>query len=329
MTDVQKLVSVIIPIYKAEKYLPMCVDSVLNQSYRNLEVILVDDGSPDDCPAICDEYAKKDKRIRVIHQKNAGLSAARNAGIDISTGDYLTFLDSDDALHVDFVARLLAACEDTGAEIAVGNFLRATVAEYLPKIAVPLENQPVRVVDGREANMMLYRKWSEWVRMIIACAKLYRREVFASERFPLVKLHEDEALVYKLLYRCRKVALVDELMYFYTTNPESMMANRYTPERMTMLEILDERLAFYRENGETGDLIRFTQNRQFMFAAQYYRQALRHVPKEWRFRRKLRKRQWQIYRELMKSEYPADRKRELTRILLLPLLFRKLRFEEM
>ena len=93
MTDAQKLVSVIIPIYKAEKYLPMCVDSVLNQTYQNLEVILVDDGSPDNCPAICDEYAQKDKRIRVLHQKNAGLSMARNAGLDICTGDYITFVD--------------------------------------------------------------------------------------------------------------------------------------------------------------------------------------------------------------------------------------------
>ena len=105
MTDAQNLVSVIIPIYKAEKYLSMCVDSVLNQTYQNLEVILVDDGSPDNCPAICDEYAQKDKRIRVIHQKNAGLSMARNAGLDICTGDYITFVDSDDALHIDFVAR--------------------------------------------------------------------------------------------------------------------------------------------------------------------------------------------------------------------------------
>lgn len=265
MREPDKLVSVIIPVYKVEKYLPMCVDSVLNQTYQNLEVILVDDGSPDDCPAICDEYAKKDKRIRVIHQKNAGLSMARNAGLDICTGDYITFVDSDDALHVAFVARLLAACEENGAEIAVGDFMKATPAEYLPKIAAPLANKPVRVVDGREANMMLYRR-SEWVRMVTAWGKLFRRELLETERFPDVKLHEDEALIYKLLYRSQQVAMVDGALYLYTANQGGLMANRFTPERMTMLDILDERLAFYRENGETGDLIRFTQNRQFMFA---------------------------------------------------------------
>ena len=326
MDKMDKLVSVIIPVYQVEKYLPMCVDSVLNQTYRNLEVILVDDGSPDNCPALCDEYARKDSRIRVIHQKNAGLSMARNAGIDICTGDYLTFLDSDDALHVDFVARLLAACEDNDAEIAIADFKKAKVAEYLPKIAEPLAEKPVRVVDGREANRMLYRKWSEWVRMITAWAKLYRREVFARERFPVIKLHEDEALVYKLLYGCQKVALVDAPLYFYTDNSSGMMANRFKPEQMTMLEILDDRLAFYRENGETGDLISFTQNRQFMFAAQYYRQTLRYAPKEWRFRRKLRRKQWALYGPLMRSAYPLKRKLIYTYAMVLPVFFNKIYF---
>jgi len=321
VTDAQNLVSVIIPIYKAEKYLSMCVDSVLNQTYQNLEVILVDDGSPDNCPAICDEYAQKDKRIRVIHQKNAGLSMARNAGLDICTGDYITFVDSDDALHIDFVARLLAACEDNSAEIAIADFKKAAVAEYLPKITAPLENKPVRVVDGHEANMMIYRR-PEWVRMITAWGKLYRRKVFACERFPIIKLHEDEALVYKLLYRCQKVALVDELLYFYTDNPDSMMANRFKPERMTMIEILDERLAFYRENGENGDLIRFTQNRQFMFAAEYYLHTADNKP----FRRKARKKQWALYWPLMRSSYWLRRKLVYTYAMLLPGHFKKLYF---
>ena len=323
----QKLITFAVPCYNSAAYMRHCIETLLSAG-EQAEIILVDDGSvKDDTPAICDEYAQKDKRIRVIHQKNAGLSMARNAGLDICTGDYITFVDSDDALHIDFVARLLAACEDNSAEIAIADFKKAAVAEHLPKIAAPLENKPVRVVDGHEANMMIYRR-PEWVRMITAWGKLYRRKVFACERFPIIKLHEDEALVYKLLYRCQKVALVDELLYFYTDNPDSMMANRFKPERMTMIEILDERLAFYRENGETGDLIRFTQNRQFMFAAAYYRQTLHYAPKEWRFRHQLRKRQWQIYRVLMKSEYPADRKRELTCIMLLPLLFRKLRLVE-
>lgn len=321
MHEADKLVSVIIPVYKVEKYLPMCVDSVLNQSYRNLEVILVDDGSPDNCPAICDEYAQKDKRIRVIHQKNAGLSMARNAGLDICTGDYITFVDSDDALHVDFVARLLAACEENGAEIAVGTFERTAHEDNIPKCNLPRENPPVRIISGKEANLLIYDR-PNWSRMVTAWGKLYRRELFAHERYPDVKLHEDEALTYKLLYRSRQVAMVDGALYLYTANQGGLMANRFTPERMTMLDILDERLAFYRENGETGDLIRFTQNRQFMFAAEYYLHTADNKP----FRRKARKKQWALYWPLMRSSYWPRRKLVYTYAMLLPGHFKKLYF---
>ena len=326
MDKMDKLVSVIIPVYKVEKYLPMCVDSVLNQSYRNLEVILVDDGSPDNCPAICDEYAQKDKRIRVIHQKNAGLSMARNAGLDICTGAYITFVDSDDLLHVEFVSRLVAACEDNQADSAVGVFERAKPEENLLKCGAPRENLPVRILSGRDANLLMYQKWSDWVRMVTAWGKLFRRELLATERFPDVKLHEDEALIYKLLYRSQRVALADGALYLYTANQGGLMANRFTPERMTMLDILDERLAFYAENGETGDLIRFTQNRQFMFAAQYYRQTLRYAPKEWRFRRKLRKKQRELYGPLMHSAYPMKRKLIYIYAMVLPVFFNKIYF---
>lgn len=322
MHEADKLVSVIIPVYKVEKYLPMCVDSVLNQSYRNLEVILVDDGSPDNCPAICDEYAKKDKRIRVIHQKNAGLSMARNAGLDICTGDYITFVDSDDLLHAAFVARLVAACEENQADAAVGVFERAKQEENLLKCSAPRENPPVRILSGRDANWLMYQQWSEWVRMVTAWGKLFRRELLETERFPDVKLHEDEALIYKLLYRSRQVAMVDGALYLYTANQGGLMANRFTPERMTMLDILDERLAFYRENGETGDLIRFTQNRQFMFAAEYYLHTADNKP----FRRKARKKQWALYWPLMRSSYWPRRKFVYTYAMLLPGHFKKLYF---
>lgn len=322
MREADKLVSVIIPVYKVEKYLPMCVDSVLNQSYRNLEVILVDDGSPDNCPAICDAYAKKDKRIRVIHQKNAGLSMARNAGLDICTGDYITFVDSDDALHAAFVARLLAACEENQADAAVGVFERAKQEENLLKCSAPREKPPVRILSGRDANWLMYQQWSEWVRMVTAWGKLFRRELLETERFPDVKLHEDEALIYKLLYRSRQVAMVDGALYLYTANQGGLMANRFTPERMTMLDILDERLAFYRENGETGDLIRFTQNRQFMFAAEYYLHTADNKP----FRRKARKKQWALYWPLMRSSYWLRRKLVYTCAMLLPGHFKKLYF---
>lgn len=119
MNTMSDLISVIIPVYNVETYLCRCVDSVLDQSYRNIEVILVDDGSPDGCPAICDEYARQDDRVRVIHQENAGLSGARNAGIDAAKGAWLAFVDSDDYLAEDFLSRLYEACVSTGSDMSV------------------------------------------------------------------------------------------------------------------------------------------------------------------------------------------------------------------
>ncbi len=109
------LISVVIPVYKVEKYLRECVDSVINQTYKNLDIILVDDGSPDKCPAICDEYAEKDTRVRVIHRKNGGLSAARNSGIDIARGEYITFIDSDDYVSRVYVEQLYFTLKTSGA----------------------------------------------------------------------------------------------------------------------------------------------------------------------------------------------------------------------
>ena len=113
------LISVIVPIYKVEKYLTICVDSLLHQSYGNLEIILVDDGSPDECPAICDQYQNKDNRIKVIHKKNGGLSDARNAGLDIAQGEYVAFVDSDDFIDEDYICKLYDALQQNRASIAV------------------------------------------------------------------------------------------------------------------------------------------------------------------------------------------------------------------
>ena len=112
------LVSVIVPVYKVEKYLSKCLDSIVNQTYKNLEIILVDDGSPDNSGKICDEYAQKDSRIKVIHKENGGLSSARNAGLDIATGEYIAFADSDDSVHLDFVEKLYRAIKEENADIA-------------------------------------------------------------------------------------------------------------------------------------------------------------------------------------------------------------------
>ena len=117
----EDLISVVVPIYNVENYIKKCVDSILSQTYKNLEIILVDDGSPDNCPQICDEYAQKDNRIKVIHKENGGLSDARNAGIDISKGKFITFIDSDDYIEKDYVEVLYNSIKENASDMAIGS----------------------------------------------------------------------------------------------------------------------------------------------------------------------------------------------------------------
>lgn len=149
----QDLISVIVPVYKVEKYLKRCVDSILAQTYPCLEVILVDDGSPDGCPAICDEYAREDRRVRVIHKENGGLSDARNAGIDAAKGKFLGFVDSDDYVHPRFYELLLQALKEEGADIAGCDVKKVCKTEKIEE----KEQQPIQrtVYSGREATANL------------------------------------------------------------------------------------------------------------------------------------------------------------------------------
>lgn len=264
----ESLVSVIVPIYKVENYLCACVDSILSQSYPHLDIILVDDGSPDGCPAICDEYAQKDARVRVIHQKNGGLSAARNAGIDACRGDYLTFVDSDDFLQGRFIELLLDACQTEQADIAIGEIERVSYDTAPEKVSAPLSDPVVRRITGRDANFMIYNI-ATWTRVTTACGKLYRRSLFKQTRYPIIALHEDEALTYKLLYQSNAVAVCDSAVYYYRTNPTSLMNQSFAEKKLLIFPILEERAAFYREHGE-DKLYQDTILREFYIATQYY-----------------------------------------------------------
>ena len=264
----EPLVSVIVPIYNVEKYLCACVDSILSQSHQNLEIILVDDGSPDGCPAICDAYAQQDVRVRVIHQKNGGLSAARNAGIDACRGDYLTFVDSDDLLQERFIELLLNACQREQADIAIGEIERVPYDTPSEKASSPISETAVRCITGRDANFMIYNV-STWTRVITAWGKLYHRFLFEQTRYPMIALHEDEALTYRLLYQSKIIAVCDSAFYYYRSNPASLMNQSFSEKKLLIFPILEERAAFYHEHGE-DKLYQDTILREFYIATQYY-----------------------------------------------------------
>ena len=230
-------ISVIIPVYKVEKYLARCLDSVLNQTFSDFEIILVDDGSPDNCGAICDEYAAKDKRVHVIHQANGGLSAARNAGIDWvfanSDSQWLTFIDSDDWVHADMLSVLYNASADNNVNVSVCKFWDTDGDE--PEIRLS------------EFTVKLY--YPEHYIDTVACGKLYHRECFCKIRFPVGKLHEDEFTVYRILFQQTEIAVTEAPLYFYYHNSAGITKSPWTPKRLDAVEARRQQAEFFKRNG--------------------------------------------------------------------------------
>lgn len=230
------LVSVIIPVYQTEKYLWRCVESVRKQSYKYLEILLIDDGSTDKSPAICDNAALLDKRVRVVHQVNGGISSARNTGLKHAIGKYITFLDSDDFLQEHFVKYLLSLCIRNNACIAAGRLYTGSGSDFK---GIRMKGK-FRVFDKKEA--LLSRKIKSGV-----VGKLYHRNLFKDLSFPVSDHfnYEDEALTYKLLYRSDNVVLSEKPLYYYYQNTESTTRreNHYKPT--DFYGVLKERIHFF------------------------------------------------------------------------------------
>ena len=204
------LVSVIVPVYNVEAYLGRCVDSILAQTYCNLEVILVDDGTKDNCDRICDDYAAGDPRIRVIHKENGGLSSARNAGIDIARGEYLVFVDSDDWIEPDAVESLLSAALAHQVELVVGGRfdVKAKTGEKRKGLCPPR----LEVISGE----MLVRRIFRWDNCdSSACDKLFHRRLFREIRFPLGVVCEDVPVMYKIVLDAGRAVMLDKPVYNY------------------------------------------------------------------------------------------------------------------
>lgn len=214
----EPLISVIVPVYKVEEYLSKCVDSILNQTYKNLEIILVDDGSPDRCGEICDVYAEKDKRVSVVHQRNSGVASARNTGLEVIHGEYLMFVDSDDFLHGDAVRILYERLAIDNSDMAVGNAVCVDESgAYLMDLYTSVKNS-VKTRDeilqevGGPNSVPCY-----------AWGKLYRSKLFDTLRFAEQKYAEDVWIFIDILMKCTNVTLVSDILYYYVQRQSSLI----------------------------------------------------------------------------------------------------------
>lgn len=231
-------ISVIIPVYNVEKYIRKCIESIIEQTYNNLEIILVDDGSLDQSGKICDEYCKLDKRIVVIHKDNGGLSSARNAGLEIVTGDYIGFVDSDDYIEKDMYEILLEMMESSGSKIGVCNKV------YSPN-ELKLGRGKIEIYERNEAlrEMILGIRYGSHV-----CDKLFKAELFDDICFPINRIYEDLYTTYKLIWKSSRIAYLPIGKYYYRNNANGISKKRFSSKNLDFIEGLNELESFLKKN---------------------------------------------------------------------------------
>lgn len=261
------LISVIVPVYNTEKYIHRCIDSILTQTFNDFELILVDDGSPDNCGAICDEYAAKDSRVVVIHQQNGGLSAARNAGIDWafanSDSQWLTFIDSDDWVHENYLKCLYDAATKHNVLLAQCGSQDVCSMDDI----IFCSEEPV---SGLTTPSQLYLADDG---AVVAMRKLIKKKLMATIRFPLRKIHEDEYVTYRIVFATDKVAVVENAdYYYYCLSPNSIMRAAYSIKHLDVIQAYENQLSFF-ESLELHDMERYVARRFVENIAHQYKQC--------------------------------------------------------
>ena len=242
-------ISVIVPVYNVEKFIHRCVGSILAQTFLGFELILVDDGSPDNCGTICDDYAEKDSRIHVIHKENGGLSSARNAGLDWisanSDSEWVTFVDSDDWVHPNYLSYLLQAANDYSVDLVVSPIIKVNSKEIFQELSFECKEKLSKDV---------FLGFSKRMTDVSACGKLYKKELLFDIRFPIGKLWEDLHTTYKLFLSTDVCAVVPQKLYFYYVNDEGIIRRNWSPKRMDEFEAYENMLAYFKSKEEYHDL---------------------------------------------------------------------------
>lgn len=236
------LVSVIIPVYNVEDYLDRCISSVAEQTYQNLQIILIDDGSSDQCPEICDRWAKKDSRVIVVHQPNSGVSAARNAGLKTASGDFILQVDGDDYIALQAIERLVDTANETKADMIICNFLQGADREY----SFPSKySDSSEVVDKQEALKRIYADDHHALQYAAPWSKLCRSYLYRGICYPEGKIFEDIYTTHKLIYRCEKIAVLGDPLFYYFQRPNSIMNSSFSTKKLDYLQALVERVDFF------------------------------------------------------------------------------------
>ena len=241
MAEENEKISIIVPVYNVEKYLPRCVDSLIQQTYSNIEIILVEDGATDSSDAICDTYQKKDSRIKVIHKKNGGLSDARNKGIEIATGEYVACVDSDDYVTSDMYEILLKNLKETNSDISIGNYKMIANEENRKEDRTyhydVIEDKTAMMVNLLEHPCIQNYAWN----------KLYKRELFDNVYYPYGKKMEDLGTTYLLFDKCHKIVYTKDIVYYYYQREDSIVNKKNLSLVLDKLELTLQRYSYLKE----------------------------------------------------------------------------------
>ena len=237
------IISIIVPVYNVEKYLNRCIDSILNQTFTDFELILIDDGSPDNCGVICDEYAKKDKRIKVIHKENGGLSSARNRGLDVAKGNYIGFVDSDDYININMYECLYNAIIKNNSDISICNFMRVKeerVNTERNNIEKEYNYTNLEYIEELyKGNHVVTPAWN----------KLYKKNIFNNIRYPIGRIYEDAFIIHEILYNIKKITYIDSYLYYYYLSENSITRSVFTIKNLEGVFLNIERSKFFELNG--------------------------------------------------------------------------------
>ena len=297
-----KLISVVVPVYNVKDYIEACLSSLISQSYKNIEVIAVDDGSTDKSGEICDEFAKKDERIKVLHRKNGGLSAARNSGIDIAKGEYIAFVDSDDTVGPDFIKSMFDICETENCSMAVCAYGEKDNGEG---------EVSFRIFKGKELLYGFYGK--DHIKLTAAWNKLYKRELIGDVRYPEGRIHEDEATTFRFIYCSERIAVTDRVLYHYTNRPGSIMKSGFNKKRLQILDAFKDRRDFYKERMKAGDkeAERFFIREEYCYLSEIlrlYSKVKKELPEEKKLAGKLRRRYIREYLYSSRNKWEMKRR---------------------
>ncbi|MCR5343999.1 MAG: glycosyltransferase [Butyrivibrio sp.] len=249
ITDKNKI-SVIVPIFRVERYLERCIKTLIQQTYKNLEIILIDDGSDDDCPVICDRYAGIDSRIKVVHQKNQGIADARNAGLAQVTGDYITFVDPDDYISPYVYENMMAELVQNEADMVMWNYKYVYRDDVDPQSLTKPENPTKTILNGRQAIIDSYGSYDKGVLFSVLWNKLCKKELFEGIKFPSKRVYEDEARLCRVLHKAKKIVYIDYPYYFYHQHNKSIVGKEWSEKNAQLLDAYIDKMEFFAECGD-------------------------------------------------------------------------------